>query len=117
MNKGGDGLITYQDGVFHLSASGFSYLFRVTEHGQLEQLHFGTPVQTADAAALACKPGLGWGTGLSYDEKSGTCLDVLPLEWSSSGRGDYRESPLELEEGSVDLRYVNYRMGRGIAPM
>ncbi len=38
------------------------------------------------------------------------CLDILPLEWSGCGRGDYRESPLELSIGgravSTDFRYL-----------
>ena len=110
-------MISFQNNLFHLQTEQFSYLFRVSAHGQLEQLHFGAPVSDADAEALACKPGLGWGSSIAYDEKDGTCLDVLPWEWSGSGRGDYRETPLELEEGPTDFRYVHHEIFDGIAPM
>ena len=114
-------MILEQNGVFLLGSEKFSYLFRVTAHGQLEQLHFGAPVRLEDAAALACKPGLGWGTSVNYDETDGTCLDVLPLEWSGSGRGDYRESPVELsgKHGAMatDFVYVNHVIHAGTVPM
>ena len=44
-------MITYDNGVFRLGNEEFCYLFRVTEHGQLEHLHFGLPVKAEDAAA------------------------------------------------------------------
>ena len=54
-------MISFDNGVFSLNGEGFSYLFRVTKHRQLEHLHFGVPVSPEDAAALACKTGTGWG--------------------------------------------------------
>ena len=110
-------MISCHNGVFHLHTDRYSCLLRVAAHGQIELLHFGTPVSMGDADALACKQGLGWGSSLCYDEADGTCLDVLPLAWSGSGRGDYRETPIELEGGPTDFRYVSHRVGRGIAPM
>jgi len=113
-------MITYDNGVFRLGNENFSYLFRVTKHGQLEHLHFGAPVRAEDAQALACKTGTGWGCSVNYDA-DGTCLDVLPLEWSGSGRGDYRESPVALEADGMpvpgDFIYKSFRILEGIAPM
>ena len=54
-------LISYENGVFSLNGEGFSYIFRVSKHGQLELLHFGAPAIAADADAFACKTGTGWG--------------------------------------------------------
>jgi len=113
-------MISYENGVFSLHGEGFSYIFRVTEHGQLEHLHFGRPVKASDAAALACKTGTGWGCSVNYDT-DGTCLDVLPCEWSGSGRGDYRESPVELEldgkASPTDFTYQSYEIAEGSLPM
>ena len=113
-------MITYDNGVFRLGNEKFSYLFRVTAHGQLEHLHFGAPVKAEDAQALACKAGTGWGCSVNYDS-DGTCLDVLPFEWSGSGRGDYREAPVELEtDGAAvptDFIYKSFRICDGIVPM
>ena len=113
-------MIEHDNGVFHLAGESFSYLFRIRETGQPEQLHFGAPVRPSDGLALACKTGTGWGCSVAYD-KDGTCLDVLPLEWSGSGRGDYRESPLELETAAgpiaTDFVYAGFEITEGIAPM
>ena len=113
-------MILFENSVFTLNAAHFTYMFRVTAHGQLEHLHFGAPVSAADAAALACKTGTGWGSSTLYD-KDGTCLDVLPLEWSGSGRGDYRESPIELEMEGVacptDFIYKSHSIYDGAAAM
>jgi len=110
-------MISFKNDLFHLHTNRYSCLLRITAHGQIELIHYGAPVSAADAEALACKPGLGWGSSVELDETERLCLDVLPLAWSGSGRGDYRETPVELEEGTTDFRYVSHRMGKGIAPM
>ena len=103
-------MINVRQGVFHLRNEEASYLFRV-KNGFLEHLHFGARAETADALAFAARPGCGWGDSTLYREGSNAdCLDILPLEWSGCGRGDYRESPLELSIGgravSTDFRYL-----------
>ena len=103
-------MIIHENGVFLLKNDSLSYLFRLTKYGQPEHLHFGAPVDIGDAEALRCKPGIGWGSSiLLEDEDSGSCLDVLPLEWSGSGRGDYREPPLTTHQ-ATDLRYTGHRI-------
>ena len=111
-------MIFHENGVFHLQTDTYSYLFRVNGYGIMEHLHFGCPVGTADASAFACVPGLGWGSSvLLEDSDTGSCLDSLPLEWSGAGRGDYRETPVELDGKATDFRYVEHEILRGIAPM
>ena len=113
-------MITCENGVFHLRGEDYSCLFRLTKHGQLEQLHFGAPVTGGDVQALACKSGLGWGSSVAYD-RDNTCLDVLPFAWSGSGRGDYREPPVEIHIDGVpsatDFRYVSHRVVEGGIPI
>jgi len=113
-------MIEVQNGVFHLRESGWSYLFRATERGLLEHLHFGAPVSIQDAPALAVKPGMGWGMAVTPDEADGAlCPDTLPLEWSGAGLGDYRESSMEVWDGDVPLpaefRYADYQIFEGTA--
>ena len=104
-------MITHENGVFHLKNENLSLLFRVTRYGLLEQLHFGAPVEDGDVDALACQPGLGWGSSvLLNDADSGSCPEHIPLLWSGSGRGDYRESPVELDGKSTDFCYINHRI-------
>ena len=107
-------MITEENGVFHIRTETYSYLFKIDTYGLAEHLHFGAPVKTRDAGALSCRPGLGWGASILLDAKdAASCPDVLPLEWSGSGRGDYRESPLELAGEPADFRYTGYKIHEG----
>jgi len=110
-------MIEYQNGVFALHGDGFSCLLRINAYGLLEQLHFGEPVATSDADAFLLTQGLGWGASvLLSDADPGSCPDAMALAWSGSGRGDYRESPLELG-CAADYRYKNHTITQGIAPI
>ena len=110
-------MILLDNGIFLLKNENFSYLFRVGKYGELRHLHFGAPISLTDAGALDVIPGLGWGSNIVLDDSDpGSCLDYIPLEWSGSGRGDYREPPLEIGE-STNLCYVNHRILDGPAPM
>ena len=109
-------MIGYDDGIFVLENQQFSYILRIANHGQPEFLHFGAKLTAADWQALAVKPGIGWGSSVQY-HADGTCLDVLPLDWSGSGRGDYRESPLQWSLGASDFTYASHRIVDGIVPM
>ena len=111
-------MIQHDNGVFHLKTEAYSYLFRVSPWGTLEHLHFGMPLRTEDAEAFLCRSGLGWGTCILLEEgNTASCPDDKALEWSGSGRGDYRESPLELGGLPSDFRYKDFRILDGIVPM
>ena len=104
-------MITCENGLFHLKNENLSLLLRVTRYGLLEQLHFGSPIESGDAEALACQPGLGWGSSvLLNDADSASCPEHISLAWSGSGRGDYRESPIELDGKSTNFSYINHRI-------
>ena len=111
-------VITYDNGIFSIQTSAYSYLFRVNKYGLLEHLYFGAPVPASDAAAFACRPGLGWGASMLLNEKDLTSgPDSMSLEWSSSGRGDFRESPMALGGVSADPKYHSHEIFDGIVPM
>lgn len=114
-------MIEYKEGIFHIRTKQYSYMLAAKPGDILQQLHFGAPVETGDASALALKPGLGWGCSVIYDKETGICLDSLALDWSGSGRGDYRESPIEVydEQGALatDLQFVSYRILPSMPPM
>lgn len=111
-------MITETNGVFHIKTEAYSYLFRVNAYGLLEHLHFGLPVKTEDALALSCRAGLGWGSNvLLVDGDTASCTDTMALEWSGSGRGDYRESPVELCGKPTDFRYAGFEIVEGNIPM
>ena len=104
-------MIEHKNGLFHLKNENLSCLIRIGRYGIPEQIHFGAPIATEDVEALACKQGLGWGCSLLLnDGDSASCPDAMALAWSGSGRGDFRESPLDLNGCSTDFCYVNHRV-------
>ena len=104
-------MIECKDGIFHLKNHALSCVLRIDRYGLLEQVHFGAPVRTEDVEALSPQPGLGWGGSLLLNDKdTGSCVDAMALAWSGSGRGDFRESPLEMDGASTDFQYVNHRV-------
>ena len=104
-------MIEVNNGLFHLKNDSLSCLLRVNRYGLVEQIHFGAPIDTGDAEALACNPGLGWGGSLVLnDADPASCPDHMSLAWSGSGRGDFRESPLEMNGWGTDFCYVNHNV-------
>ena len=111
-------MITCEKNIFHLKTDAYSYLLSVDDLGILRHLHFGGPVRSSDAPAFVCHSGLGWGSSVVLtDGDSASCLDDKALEWSGSGRGDYRESPLELAGVSSDFRFVEASILEGSPAM
>ena len=104
-------MIECKDGLFHLKNHALSCLLRVNRYGLLEQVHFGAPVRSEDVEALAGQPGLGWGSSLLLNDRDpGSNPDAMALAWSGSGRGDFRESPMEMDGHSTNFTYVNHRI-------
>ena len=105
------------NGVFELVTKNTSYLFRVTPFKHLEHLYYGMKVDLNDADALSLKRNCGYGDSVYYDPKDDKyCLDVLPLEFSGSGTGDFREPMLEWEvkgSNSADFIYDHYEIIEG----
>ena len=112
------GMIICKNNVYHLGTESYSCLLRINNLGLVEHLHFGAPVRTEDGEVFACRPGLGWGASVLLDDKdTASSADVLALHWSGSGRGDYRESPLELSGVSTDFRFAGAQILPGCPAM
>lgn len=110
-------MIICQDDIFGLHHGDYSMLLRRSPQGLLELLHFGEAVETADWEAFLYRPGLGWGSSILLDAKhTESCPDSVALAWSGSGRGDYRESPLEIG-GATDFRCASHEIIDGTVPM
>jgi len=113
--------ITVTDLTFRLDTRETSYWFRVTPFGHLEHLHYGPRLAPQPVDALALKRTAVIGSTIAYDKSDPTySLDVLPLEWSGAGYGDYRYSPVEarLPDGvfSSDFTYVGHSVVAGNIP-
>jgi len=122
---------------FRLETAHTSYWFRVTPFGHLEHVWYGTKVKVSDVnggasgdaelcadvqgalwKALALKRTIAPGSSVIYDVSDPMyCMNVLPQEWSTQGRGDYRETPCELimPDGTVvhDFQYKGRKIVKG----
>ncbi len=131
----------YADGkIFLLQTRNTSYMFRRTDSGHLEHIHFGgslfsdkdydrmkdeIDLETSDkelidqlAQAIAPKHAFGGGNMNYYsDEHQNTCLELLGLEFSSFGKGDIRDPMVEIvyPDGSttVDFLFYDYEFRKG----
>ena len=90
-------MVQIQGNKLYISNDAFSLILKVDKYGKVETTHFGASVDMEDAEALAVDPAMGWGNSILYEEgDSASCLERLPLFYSEQGRGDFRESPIEL---------------------
>jgi alpha-galactosidase len=136
--------------VFCCDTLASSYWFRVTDQGHLEHLYYGPRLGCASRNSDATPPGrlspdstpstsapsdiettaqaLAWkrtaqiGSTVAYSQSDLTySLDVLPLEWSGMGYGDYRYSPIEalMPDGAFasDFTYEGHSITQGALPI
>ena len=105
-------MINEKDKLFTLETKNTSYIFYVDELGLLHHLYYGAKIDLSDDALLALQQKYpnpnGCSTVLSK-EAATLALDDTCLEFSTRGKGDMRESLVELElaDGSrtSDFRY------------
>ena len=116
-------MINVTDSLFSLETNHTSYLFRVTEHGHLEHIHYGARLPLGEVSSLTTKRVIMHGSSVLYDTAKGSayCLDNIPLEWSGVGCGDYRQTPIEvkLSNGTyrTDFVYESHEILSGCVPM
>ncbi|HFI0618981.1 TPA: alpha-galactosidase [Streptococcus suis] len=101
--------------IFHLKTREFSYIIQVLETGDLVHRYFGKKIEKFSD-----------GNKITYLDRSFSpspitgdrtySLDVLPLEYSSNGLGDFRTSALDVRNefgATLDLKYKEYRLYKG----
>ena len=67
--------ITQQENTFLLSTAHTAMLLQITKYGHVELLHYGMPVSIEDAAALAARRTMPYGSQVMYTEEDPTyCL-------------------------------------------
>jgi Alpha-galactosidase len=113
-------VIEVRGDLFALSTANTSYWFALTPHGHLEHLHYGPLLPLQDPDALRVKRELQHGSGVAYSpDDPAYCLDVIPLEYSGIGQGDYRLSPIEVftaHGADTDFTYRGHRIRIGGVP-
>lgn len=102
-------MIEFSNQIFKLSTRNTSYIFRITEEGHAEHIHYGKRLPDTDVEALRLKNTIMFGTTVDYKgDRIGYSLDTLPQEYSGIGKGDFRHSPIELimPDGSFVTDFV-----------
>lgn len=105
--------------VFTLHTAWTTYIFRVNETNHLEQLYYGRRIGTTDhMEPLYDKHTISVGNSVSYDEEHPSLtLDNICLEYSSYGKGDFREPPILFSRQNgdriADFHYKEYRIIKG----
>jgi alpha-galactosidase len=98
-------MIKFKDPYFILETKELSYLFSIMPTKQLEHLYFGRKLVDDNYQALHLKITAGAGSSIEYDyQEHKVFLDLMTLEYSGIGKGDFRLSPLEVK--MPDLSFV-----------
>ncbi|MDC7229478.1 MAG: glycoside hydrolase family 36 N-terminal domain-containing protein, partial [Sphaerochaetaceae bacterium] len=110
-------MISKKDRLFNLSTKKTTYLFAITETGHLEHLYYGRYLSkdTISIDALAEKRSISIGTGTAYDSDHPTLFfNNLCMEYSTMGKGDYRESSIDISYSrgmhTLDFIVKSYRI-------
>ncbi len=114
-------MIEHRDGVFYLATQNTSYWFEITKFGHLRHLHYGALLTPQNPSALRLKRTVLAGSSIFYDPSDKHYVtDLLPLEYSSIGQGDYRMSPVQVLSATTgydfDPVYVSHRVIDGCYP-
>ncbi len=112
-------MITFNSPYFKLETKDLNYVIEVLATGQIEHLYLGKKLNDTNYDALKTKLNASAGSTIDYvsgDDK--TSLDLLTLEYSGIGKGDYRLTPLEVKmpDGSyvTDFVYESHEIKDGI---
>lgn len=91
-------MIHEEQGVFYLNTNRTGYIFRISAFGHPEHIYYGARLDRPSVESLELKRTATVGSSIVYDASDPLyCLDILPLEWSGIGKGDFRHSPSEIK--------------------
>ena len=112
-------MIFEQKPYFKLETKDLNYIIKVSKTAQLEHLYFGPRLIDENYEALEIKLTAGAGSSIEYEQgEHKTLLDLVPLEYSGIGKGDFRLTPLEVKmpDGTyvTDFIYDSHEIKDGI---
>ncbi len=115
-------MIEYKDKIFFLSTENTSYIFGITKFGHPENIYYGNKIPFGNIDSLRTKRSIAMGSSVLYSSTDDTyCLDTIPLEYSGTGKGDYRHYPVEIRmpDSSFvsDFIYKKHNIYEGISKM
>lgn len=109
-------MIKHNKGTFYLSTNSTSYIFRVSSTGHLENLFYGAKVPFQDDFSfMGNNLKVGYGNTVAYSQAdTNVSLEHMRLEYSSFGKGDYKEPSIQLQYPdtcfTTDFKYLDYKI-------
>jgi len=109
--------------LFHIQTESCSYMLKILPSGHLTHLYYGKKVRHNDNFEnFDREKNLAMGSMTSYDEaKPGFSLNHEMLEYSSSGKGDYRDPSISLTSAdgnrTFDFLYDSHTITEGKKPL
>lgn len=105
--------------IFKIDTSGSTYAIKIGESGYLLHLYYGKRISDTGIDFLLPKindasfaPG-----AYSVHDTPGFSTDIMPMEYSVNGTGDFRVSALQIRafsgNASTDIRYKSHRILKG----
>jgi len=113
-------MIKFEQGYFSIETKDLTYAFYVLETKHLEHLYFGAKITKEDLKQTHIKLTAKAGSMIDYleDKKKDIPLDMMPLEYSSYGKGDFKLAPIMLlmpDKSYVsDFVYESYEIKKGV---
>ncbi len=108
-----------KDNVFHLQTENTSYVFQILSTGHPAQLYYGKKIRNSeDFYNFRETKDVAFGSSTSYSDKNqGFSLNFEKLEYSSYGKGDYRNPSISLlsDDGNrtFDFLYDSFIITEG----
>ena len=105
-----------EDKTFYLETKNTSYVFYINEHKHLEHVYYGEKIDRfINIKDHTLRYQFELGSSTSYSEESkGYQLNHVLLEYSTFGKGDYRNPSLHLElptgHRTLDLLYISHKV-------
>src|SRR5690554_2601572 len=116
-------MIIYKKPYFILETKDLTYAFKVIKTGHLEHLYFGNKIGHNDLDNLHTKITAKARGVVDYSEEKDKDipLDLMPLEYSSFGKGDFKLTPIEIKMPDhtfvSDFIYESHQIKDGIYPI
>lgn len=109
-------MIHVKNNVFYLATQNTSYIFRVSQTNHLESLYYGKKIPLQDDFSfLGNNLRIGYGNTVAYSQAdTAMSLEHMRLEYSTFGKGDYKEPSIQLEHPDTcyvtDFKYTAYEV-------
>lgn len=114
-------MIEQKNNIFHLTTKNSSYVFQILQNNVIEHVYYGRRLVNPfmDIKALQTKASSLNKYNNYIDSKSNLCLDLLPRELTTEGKGDYKTPSCTILDTktfnkTLDFKFTKYQEKNGI---